>query len=88
MYSSKNSFLVQGLITISLKAINSTLTIQKIPRSIVYPIAEQILRSSEFFPHEPKLIDSLDNEVINSRSLSSFEKIIKIKLLSKHENRP
>ena len=49
VYSSKNSFLVQGLITISPKAINFTLTIQKIPRSIVYPIAEQILRSSDFF---------------------------------------
>lgn len=61
---------------------------QKIPRPTAYPIFEQMLRSSEFFLDEPKLINSLDNEVIASRPLSSFEKIIKIKLLSKHENQP
>ena len=35
----------------------------------------------------PKFFNSLDDEVINSQALSSFEKILKIKLLSKYENR-
>ena len=34
----------------------------------------------------PKFFNSLDNEVINSQSLSSFEKKRRIKLLSKYEN--
>ena len=33
-----------------------------------------------------KLFNSLDNKVINSQSLSSFKKKLKIKLLSKYEN--
>ena len=40
---------LQGLITISLKAINSTLTIQEIPRPTVYRIVVQTLRSSRPF---------------------------------------
>ena len=31
-------------------------------------------------------INSLDNKIINSQSLSSFKKKLKIKLLSKYEN--
>ena len=40
---------LQSLITISLKAINSTLTIQEIARSTVYRIAVQTRRSSRPF---------------------------------------
>ena len=40
---------------------------------------------SPFF-QGPKFFNSLDNEVINSPSLSSFKKRLKIKLLSKYEN--
>ena len=40
---------LQGLITISLKAINSTLTIQEIPRPTVYRIVVQTLRSPRPF---------------------------------------
>ena len=36
---------LQGLITISPKAINSTLTIQEIPRPTIYRIVKQTLRS-------------------------------------------
>ena len=43
-------------------------------------------KSSPFF-QGPKFFNSLDNEVINSQSLSSFKKILKIKLLGKYENR-
>ena len=60
----------QGLITNSPKAINSTLTIQKIPRPTVYRIVEQTLRRSRLFS-----------------TLTSFKNILKIKLLSKYENR-
>ena len=49
MYFCKNSFYLQGLITISLKAINSTLTIQEILRSTVYRIVVKTLRSSRPF---------------------------------------
>ena len=77
---------LQGLITISLKAINSTLTIQEIPRPTVYRIVVQTRRSSRPFFQGPKFFNSLDNEVINSQSLSSFKKKLKIKLLSKYEN--
>ena len=35
----------------------------------------------------PKFFNSLDNKVINSQSLSSCKKILKIKLLSKYESR-
>ena len=40
---------------------------------------------SPFF-QGPKFFNSFDNEVINSQSLSSFKKKLKIKLLSKYEN--
>ena len=40
---------------------------------------------SPFF-QGPKFFNSLDNKVINSQSLSSFKKKLKIKLLSKYEN--
>ena len=76
---------LQGLITISLKAINSTLTIQEIPRPTVYRIVVQTLRRSRPF-QGPKFFNSLNNEVINSQSLSSFKKKLTIKLLSKYEN--
>ena len=42
---------------------------------------------SPFFQGPTKFCNSLDNEVINSQSLSSFKKILKIKLLRKYENR-
>ena len=42
-------------------------------------------KSSPFF-QGPKFFNSLDNEVINSQSLSSFKKKLTIKLLSKYEN--
>ena len=75
---------LQGLITISPKAINSTLTLQEIPRPTVYRIVVQTCtkKFSPFF-QGPKLFNSLVNEVINSQSLSSFKKKLKIKLLSK-----
>ena len=48
---------LQGLITISLKAINSTLTIQEIPRPTVYRIVVQTLRDcSLFMPKEGSVI--------------------------------
>ena len=47
MYSCKNY--LQGSIRISLKAINSTLTIQEIPRLTVYRIVVQTRRSSRPF---------------------------------------
>ena len=40
---------------------------------------------SPFF-QGPKFFNSLDNKIINSQSLSSFKKKLKIKLLSKYEN--
>ena len=40
---------------------------------------------SPFF-QGPKFFNSLDNKVINSQSLSSFKKKLKIALLSKYEN--
>ena len=40
---------LQGFVTKSSKAINSTVTIQEIPRPTIYPIVEQTLRSSQFF---------------------------------------
>ena len=49
MYSCKNPSYLQGLIRISLKAINSTLTIQEIPRPTVYRIVVQTLRSPRPF---------------------------------------
>ena len=69
------SFLQGLLMTIFPKAINSTLTIQEIPRPTVYRIVVQTLRT--------KFFNLLGNEVINSQSLSSFKKKLKIKLLSK-----
>ena len=45
----KIHFYLQSLITISLKAINSTLTIQEIPRPTVYRIVVQTRRSSRPF---------------------------------------
>ena len=41
---------------------------------------------SPFFQGPIKSFNSLDNKVINSQSLSSFKKKLKIKLLSKYEN--
>ena len=76
---------LQGLITISLKAINSTLTIQEIPRPTVYRVVVQTKKFSSFF-QGLKFFYSLDNKVINSQSLSSFKKKLKIKLLNKYEN--
>ena len=46
MYSCKNSFLPPSLITITLKAINSTLTIHEISSPTVYRIVVQTLTSS------------------------------------------
>ena len=53
---------------------------------IVYRIVVQTRRSSHPFFQGPKFFNSLDNKVINSQSLSSFKKKLKIKLLSKYEN--
>ena len=39
---------LQGFVTKSSKAINSTVTIQEIPRPTIYPTVEQTLRSSQF----------------------------------------
>ena len=39
------------------------------------------------FLQGPTFFNSLQNEVINSQSFSSFKKLRKIKLLRKHENR-
>ena len=69
---------LQGSITISPKAMNSTLIIQEIPRPTV---------CHAYCPtNTKKFFNSLENEVINSHSLSSFRKILKIKLLCKYEN--
>ena len=89
MYSYKNLFLPPRFYTISPKAINSTLIILKIPR--LTP-AQSTLLSNEhsvsfLFFRESTLFYSLDNEVINSRYLSFFKKILKIKSISEYENR-
>ena len=56
---------LQGLITISPEAINSTLTIQEIPRPTVgLPDCRKAKKFSPFFKE-------LDNDVINSQSRSS-----------------
>ena len=77
---------LQGLITISPKAINSTLTIQEIPRPTVYRIVVQTLRSSRpFF----KGLSFLIHLTTRSSTLNPFpllRKKMKIRLLSKHEN--
>ena len=74
---------LQGLITISPKAINSILTKQEILRPTFY--CKTLKKFSPFF-QGPKVFNSLDNEVVNSPSLSSCKKKLKIKLLSKYEN--
>ena len=54
----------------------------------IHTIVEQTLRSSHLvFKDLLKYFNSLDNEVINSQFLSSFKKVLKIKLLRKYENR-
>ena len=69
---------LQGSITISPKAMNSTLIIQEIPRPTV---------CHAYCPTSTKkFFNSLENQVINSKSLPSFGKILKIKLLCKYEN--
>ena len=78
---------LQGFITIvSPKAINSTLTMQEIQRPTIY---HNYCRTNtkKFLPfyQGPKFLNSLDNKVISSQSLSSFKKKLKIKLLSKYE---
>ena len=75
---------LQGLITISPKAINSTLTTHSQAYRLPY-CRTNTKKFSPFF-QGPKFFNSLDNEVINSQSLSSFKKKLKIKLLSKYEN--
>ena len=77
---------LQGLITISPKAINSILTTQEILRPTFYCIVVQTLEKFSPFFQGPKFFNSLDNEVINSPFLSSCKKTLKIKLLSKYEN--
>ena len=57
---------------------------------LIYKHEEVLARTntkkfSPFF-QGPKFFNSLDNKVINSQSLSSFKKKLKIKLLSKYEN--
>ena len=47
---------------------------------------EFLLPVSKLENNEFQGANSLDNEVINSQSLSSFKKKLKIKLLSKYEN--
>ena len=74
---------LQGLITISPKAVNSILTTQEILRPTFY--CKTLKKFSPFF-QGPKVFNSLDNEVVNSPSLSSCKKKLKIKLLSKYEN--
>ena len=74
---------LQGLITISPKAINSILTTQEILRPTFY--CKTLKKFSPFF-QGPKVFNSLDNEVVNSPSLSSCKTKLKIKLLSKYEN--
>ena len=49
------------------------------PLKFLLPVSK--LENNEF-----QGANSLDNEVINSQSLSSFKKKLKIKLLSKYEN--
>ena len=69
---------------------NSTLTILETPRPIVYPIVEQTLGSFHFFfffSEKTVFFIQLDNEVIDSRSFSSFTKMRKIKLISKYKKR-
>ena len=89
MYSYKNLFLPPRFYTISPKAINSTLIILKIPR--LTPARSTLLSNehsvSFLFFRDPTLFYSLDNEVINSRYLSFFKKILKIKSISEYENR-
>ena len=65
---------LQGLITISPKAINSILTTQEILRPSLYCIVVQTLKKFSPFFQGPKFFNSLDNEVINSPSLSSCKK--------------
>ena len=48
-------------------------------------IVTKTKKFSPFF-QGPIFFNSLDNEVINSQSLSSFKKKLKITLLSKYEN--
>ena len=52
------------------------LTIREIPRPTVYPVVKKHLEVLRFFFFF-KFSNSLDNEVINSRSFSSFKKMLK-----------
>ena len=51
------------------------LTIQEIPRPTVYPVVKKHLEVLRFFFFF-KFSNSLDNAVINSRSFSSFKKML------------
>ena len=79
----KNYSYLQGLITISRKATNLTLTIQEIPRPTYLTHCRTNTKKFSPFLQGHKLFNSLDNEVIKSQSLSSFKKKLRIKLLSK-----
>ena len=52
------------------------LTIREIPRPTVYPVVKKHLEVLRFFFFFFKFSNSLDNEVINSRSFSSFKKML------------
>ena len=88
MYSCKNSLLSPRFNNNFSQAINytPTFTIQEILWPTVYRIVEQTLRGFRLYFKDLIFFNSLDNEVINSQSLSSFKKILKIKSLSKYEN--
>ena len=75
------------LVTISSKCVICNKAICKfyviileILRHTFYPIVEQTLRNFPLFKN-PSFFNLLDNEVINSRSLFSHKKILKVTLI-------
>ena len=86
MYSCKNSFLPPRLNNNFSQS--SQFHSYNTRNSQAYRLPYCRTNTKKFSPffQGPKFFNSLDNEVINSQSLSSFKKKLKIKLLTKYEN--
>ena len=77
---------LQGFKTISLKAINFTLTIQEILRPTIYCIVVQTLRSSRPFFKGQSFLIHLTMRSLTLNPFPLLRKKLKINLVSKYEN--
>ena len=86
MYSCKNSFLPPRFKNNFSQS--NQFHSYNIGNSQAYRLPYCRTNTTKFAPffQRPKFFNSLENEVINSQSLSSFKKKLKIKLLSNYEN--